>query len=130
MRFGKDPRPNDSIGPIPTSSADDKDTEPHLFEGPSVPEGSSCSHEADTAPRCFYCGRTTVEYDTARDVNWAFERGIVYAMRRAEQFLLENGFPADQASALAKRMLLYAQARPVTALSWPRPDLAPPVPSK
>ncbi len=66
-------READSLGPIPQRIADDKDTDPNLFEGPS-------SQEA-TAPRCYMCGRSAWAYDDG------FEAGIAYALTQVQGML-------------------------------------------
>ncbi len=92
-------RPSPSLGALPTSDLDPKDTDPHLFEGPP---GS----EQDTAPRCFYCGRTSEAWDDAKDVKHAFDNGIRYGIRTAAfNWMLQNGLEPAQAHAICERIL-------------------------
>jgi hypothetical protein len=86
-------RVSDGLGPIPAESADDKDTDPHLFQG--VPE-----QEEITAPRCFFCGRTSQEYDTAQDVRRAFDAGIRHALDRFCAWAVRRGLPGSQVAAI------------------------------
>ncbi len=97
-------RPFPSLGALPETELDPKDTDPHLFEGPP-------GTEADTAPRCFYCGRTSQAWDDAKDVRVAFDNGVRYGIRTAAfNWMLQNGIPSAQAHAMCQRILDAALA--------------------